>query len=189
MPFERPQQENQESQITLEILRARVKDLEEPVDYYEHEEKIKKLIHDLLQRKEDFAHIFKTEKGSMYFVLPTGESFRMKLSGGHWYPQPITKEIFFVGFEQSQNLKTKWREGNYSEPIPLVDYQVGAAPIEMNLDDGESRNILEKNADTIILKGSRVKLKNHQTGISEEHYSPVPLAPIHRGHAIVEIIK
>ena len=63
--------------------------------------KIADLIENLLSEKEKFSQIFKTEKGSIYFGLDSGETLRIKNEAASGQPanysiQPFTGNIFFV---------------------------------------------------------------------------------------------
>lgn len=57
-----------------------------------------------IQEKDRFNHIFKTEKGSVYFIFDTGESVRVKRDEGEWKIQPRCKKIVYVDEEQCVQL-------------------------------------------------------------------------------------
>jgi hypothetical protein len=102
--------ENKEAeQLDYEGFREIIKDTTEKIhncpkgiDACEFEQqKIAELIEELLSEKEKFNKIFKTKNGSIYFVLDSGESFRIKndaLPGEktNYLINPFCSKIFFV---------------------------------------------------------------------------------------------
>jgi|GEM_PF-3761575 len=94
--------------FSREELKKIIKNTENKIGDYEgagreefQQQKIAELIESLLGEKEKFSRIFKTEKGSIYFVLDSGESLRIKNEAEREKPasyaiQPFTRKIFFV---------------------------------------------------------------------------------------------
>ena len=67
------------------------------------------LLEDLLNHKEKFKNVFKTENGSTYFILNSGESIRIKKqTPSKWESeyeiQPLLKKIFFIAPEDWDKL-------------------------------------------------------------------------------------
>jgi hypothetical protein len=68
-------------------------------------------LRDLLEQKERFAHVFKTKRGSTYFVTETGQSFDIqgfkgdpKQENDVWVSYPFEK-TFYVTNDETKRLK------------------------------------------------------------------------------------
>ena len=138
-------------------------------------------LNELLRSKDRFFRVFKTEHGSYYFSIASGEVFRIKFKRfknipGFYQLHPIMKNIFFLPQAESDRIL---KEGNLAEninkPINLSDYVNGAVPFEINKYESSvlSDYILE---DNVLLVG-KPSLPKYKAPSS------------HIGHPIVEILK
>ena len=79
----------------------------------------KKIYEQFIQRLLDssarFAHIFRTERGSIYFVLETGQSLRIKEQKYGYELQPLSTSIVYT------------EDGDETRPI---DFSLAAQPFE-----------------------------------------------------------
>src|SRR3989338_5188172 len=71
---------------------------------------IKSWLDSLISQKEKFDKVFKTEKGSTYFILQTGESFRIKKQEqttwqGEYTVEPIATKTFFITLEEYELMR------------------------------------------------------------------------------------
>lgn len=92
----------------------------------------------LLGDKDRFQHIYKTMSGSLYFLLQSGESFRMKEeeTGIGFGPEPVTQAVIFVTPQQLRQIQERnddFRLALTSEPIQAQKCEVGMVPIEINM--------------------------------------------------------
>jgi hypothetical protein len=129
----------------------------------------------LLERGEDFQNIFRTERGSTYFVLPSGESLRIKQDHqGIGETLEIHEEIFFVDDETashfSKNKDTSFLNG---QPINAHGCEIGINPLEINFHDSNDPIKVNK-------QGAEVVLNNMNRDNRLE---------IHIGHRITQVIK
>lgn len=79
--------------------------IDEGKDIEKRKEIVLGLLEKLLAERERFKHVFKTDKGSTYFILETGESLRIKKQQpSKWQDeyevQPLVKHIFFISPEE-----------------------------------------------------------------------------------------
>lgn len=148
------------------------------------EEFVNDFINELIESKEKFAKIFKTENGSIYFVIKDGESLRFKKQKVvsdtfETKIQPITSKILFISEEDAEKIiKERTLESFGSgdprakeeKEIKIVKYGIGTTPLELNLsqDWPDRLEIKEKDGETVSISG---------------------FGPYHVGHAIKEIIK
>ena len=131
-----------------------------------------------LAEKDRFRHVFRTEKGSTYFVFMGGESVRMKQDRDQVKLQPPCKKIFYVDASQGASLQALERGHFFQEkilnmPIQTVPCQEGAAPIEFGLTHLPPIAFNEHDNE-IVLLGDKM-------GIFASGY--------HHGHPITEILK
>ncbi len=87
--------------LLVESLQTKLRDVEvayggQPKMFEEHKQLYEEFIEKLLAQKNGFAHIFKTEKGSIYFILPSGKSMRIKNLKYGYELQPIADKIEFA---------------------------------------------------------------------------------------------
>ncbi len=189
---------NLNSQVALfkennEIVPLRAVSAEEETDDFENEVKrrqIQEARRDLLQallvEKERFAKVFQTQKGSYYFVLPSGESFRFKSSNGHDVePLEIFDDIVFISSEGHRAaIETMTRSNGKAGderldlarlidlPIQSSEFKVGAVPVELNA-GGLNGVVLEEYKGKVV-----IRCKGN-----------ILTTLIHFGHPISEIIK
>ncbi|MEI6296887.1 MAG: hypothetical protein WCO84_04560 [bacterium] len=131
---------------------------------------------ELLKSKEKFLNVFKTENGSLYFVVKSGQSLRFKkqeTGNGDFETKinPIMDKIFFIDEgEVYEIMKEDKIELNEEKIIKIVKYGIGVRPFELNFykDRSTKMEIVEIGSDNILVKG---------------------FAPYHIGHKITEIIK
>lgn len=131
-----------------------------------------------IQEKERYAHIFKTEKGSTYFTLTTGECLRLRYDSGKGMTlEPITERVFFIDNEQSQALHNSVFE---KIDMPEMDMsfkddviRVGACPVEFGI-IGKSNSFSYKESNgEMTVSGTYDSFAND----------------VHFGDKIVELIK
>lgn len=87
---------------------------------------VKALLERLLQQRERFKNVFTTGNGSTYFILSSGESFRIKKQEpianwqGEYAIHPVTKRIFFIAPKEWERLELIIKKGRY-KPYGQVD--------------------------------------------------------------------
>lgn len=147
----------------------------------------------MLQEKGRFERVFKTGNGSYYFLLPGGESFRIKMFSGDKefrssdYPG-VMKNIFFIEKEELEKVFSKLRniDDLRGQEIRLSDFSEGTHPLEVNKWDDIFEIQIEEREDEeghriIVMTGSKdVERMEDQRGL---------LGGIHYGHAITEVLK
>jgi len=183
-------QVNKRKPLTVEELQAEVDALSKPLDelwernasFDEREEKKQYLLRDFAEKqiseKERYENIFRTEQGSIYFTLPTGESLRIKQRGDEWKLQPLCRKVFYVDSQQGEDLLLMLRSNNFQEeiigaPIKTVSCGIGAMPVEFGITHMPEIKFSEEPGE-IIIKGDSM-------GVFASGY--------HQGHPITEIIK
>ena len=150
---------------------------------------------ELLLEANRFDKVFKTEKGSIYFVLFSGETLRFKISGGKnifglnnpldpvipiFTLSPITGKVFFVDsetlheFNHMLKITDDWR----NKRIKTTDIVIGSHPIELNIleKDGNKISFVDY-GDSFELIGGTLDPED------------LPMGNIHTGHQISEIIS
>lgn len=75
----------------------------EPKMFDDHKLFQEELIARLLEERDRFRNIFKTEHGSIYFVLQDGKSFRIKRLKYGYVIEPIADRIVFVNSENEDS--------------------------------------------------------------------------------------
>jgi hypothetical protein len=178
--------------ITYEILNSRISDF---LDKYKTLEEIKggftraeadieveKFIEELLAEKDKFSKVFKTEHGSIYFVLEDGKSLRFKYSlVGRDKIRPIKEKIFFISTEVGEELRRVPMRTNINKKIPLINYEVGATPLELNRISDQDKTIYEELEGALILTGT-IDQNGNFTDMGA-------YGSWHFGHPVSEIIK
>lgn len=136
----------------------------------------------LLATKERFAHVFTTEKGSYYFMLPSGESFRIKKTYEVLSSQTIMKRLFFLetdAFEKQVQVGSTPMTALAGIPFKKSELKEGATPLEINCLNAPDEYIVEESDDTFVLRGA-----------DQERQALLPYtAGIHIGHIVATIIK
>lgn len=153
-------------------------------------------IRDLLEMKERFDHVFKTEKGSIYFTLSTGPSFRIKQRDTDEMSrlQPVLPKIVFVDASEIAILSQWCKESPnlshdiFGKQIATVPFALGTHPVELTVIGygPDTQPILEEADGTITLLGIQ---KVSPTGELSEVPLRYSLGSIHLGNKIVEVIK
>jgi len=89
------------------------------------------IIEELKKGKQGLKYIFQTEKGSIYFVLFTGESLRFRKTNGLYEDQPIGSKISFVNYQDFSKISAKPKKGL----VPLEERSISYMPQrDMNTD-------------------------------------------------------
>ena len=135
-----------------------------------------------IKSKNRFSKVFRTEHGSYYFIIDSGEGFRVKWSrlkkgeGGFFQIQPIMKTTFFLPqAEADRILKERRLEMQIGKPIQTTEYEKGAVPFELNKYGSEVHSDYTLTGNTVVIA---------------EPTSPKYAAPsCHIGNAIGEILK
>lgn len=147
----------------------------------------KVLIQELLKEKDLFKHIFKTEKGSIYFTLKTGESLRIKYNENKkcFEAQPLLNKIIFVDEKEADIISSKRKSGEemeyfFNSGINKTSYKKGAIPIEIGI-NGKKQIEFSERDDNIKILGTR-----SDDGCKLYHFFA---SGYHIGHKITEIIK
>ncbi len=166
---------------------------DDPEIFYKEQEFINKLIEDFLEEKERFNKVFKTELGSYYFILESGQSLRIKANflkekEKKLYENKIKTKFELmplshaIVFSKESPRKTKTDlHGNVLEiTIKEVPYQIGTLPIEIGFEE-------EQNHPLIIREKKMVKIISQPLFSEDPNF--IPPTPYHVGHPIVEIIK
>jgi len=163
------------------------------LDFVEENEKCPEIIKEIneqaqafldetLNSKDRFSKVFRTELGSYYFVIDSGEGFRVKWNplksgkGGFFQIQPIMKTTFFLPqAEADRILKDKRLELHIGKPIQTTEYEKGAVPLELNKHESEANSEYTLTGKTLV--------------ISEPTPSKYKAPACHIGNAVSEILK
>jgi hypothetical protein len=176
-----------------------------------HNEIVQKMVDRLLAEKERFAHIFRTERGSIYFLLNSGESLRIRDNsdvsgtsiGSVFYQgdagaktiRRMVQRTFFVDAEESEKIlfvtdDLKRPEKIIGHTIRLTDYREGAFPVEFDEINSDFETLLEEQGDTITVTGRQ------DPAITVNEYITQPeeivddrVGDMHLGNKITEVIK
>lgn len=176
--------------ITVDILQQKIKDLRTSISsLYNKElsneqmiEQKKMLTNDFVEKQiaevDGYKKIFKTERGSIYFVLNTGESMRVKKTNEGLAIQPICHKIFYVDTQQAEQLEqmmkgTFWQEDIIGVPISTVSLTEGVRPVEFGIINMPEINFSEE--ENIL------SIKGDNTGVFASGF--------HLGSVVSEIIK
>lgn len=176
----------------------------------EYEDGLEKLLAELLGEKERFDFVFRTEKGSHYFVLKDGSSFRIQRKNPAihhskrscpWKLFPIAEHIFFVDASQREKLRyiNEWPGFCFQKgpeapenKIVTIPFAEGATPFEYNfsLDRGQkprSRAIFRKEGLVMTFLGieEEGRMAEIDPNLGILNY---PTAITHFGHPVSEIL-
>lgn len=168
-------------QDVIESLRAKIEEVD-PEDSSEYYRLIREFIQSLLEQKQRFKYVFRTEKGSLYFVFHSGECLRFKKRDEeeeNYDSQPVMSYIFFIRDSNSVQKIERDKHGNtFSIAFSPVEYQQGVVPIEIGL-------LYE--ADSCPLK---VRKEGEQIIITSLPFKEIRnIIKYHIGHLISEVIK
>ncbi len=151
-------------------------ELQAEIDKYkQHPGQEATLVHSLLREKDKFKQVFQTEKGSYYFVLKTGESFRIKNNSAdpakeNFEITEVLQKIYFITPDQNEHLKAIYYNdgplGIRNKTINPSTCIVGNFPIEI-----VDQKYVEESKSLVKFKDN---LEPHS---------------IHYGHTISNIIK
>jgi hypothetical protein len=185
--------------LLLALRKEYVKELDQIADldisFEEKQQKRKNwtegYLHSLLEQKERFGHIFKTENGSVYFVLKTGECWRFKKEkkDGSYKEQPIVLNTFFLDKDFGDDFEKRLKDDRLfmdiiiGEKIKISKIELGARPLELGI-FGFDEAALEKGEDYIKILGTKTKLEDDQEEIVSQLFFG-----FHLGHRIKKIIK
>lgn len=176
--------------LTPDELQAELKTLDESLDnlvgrdasFAEREDKRQQLLKEFIDKqikgKDRYENIFRTEKGSIYFILVSGESLRVKQQEEGLKLQPLCRKVFYVDPQQDKELSEFSKKYNFQEeiigtPIKTITCDVGATPIEFGITHMPEIKFTEEPGKITILGDI---LGDFASGY-------------HRGHQITEIIK
>jgi hypothetical protein len=162
--------------------------------YHAYDAAVRGLIDLLVKEQDRFKHIFQTDQGSMYFILSTGHSQRIKAEDGKFGPgsrQFMTKEIFFISpveQERISNIVREAPERRYGallgKQIHTISLSVGSHPVELNI-NGYNPVFdvrLDRKEGAIIMNGARNEW-------DDPNREPQISNGIHIGHPVVKIYK
>lgn len=161
---------------------------EKKIDWQEYQDLVAQLHQQIIEKmiveKEKLAHIFQTGKGSYYFVLHSGYSWRIKSKEGVLASQPIMDNIFFlddkIGTKILDEVSEQGANVMVDQKIECVDYQINARPLELGLHN-YYRPALERSKGYIKILGTMPEK-------SDELEKTISFGA-HIGHEITEIIK
>ncbi|HVZ66966.1 MAG TPA: hypothetical protein VG917_01770 [Patescibacteria group bacterium] len=168
----------------LQEEKNKLEDLIDGIPYEERSIKEQQLIQGFIDKqikeKDRFQNVFKTDQGSVYFTLSTGESLRIKQREGKWEMQPICRKIFYTDNDTADEFEEDVRKGHseyepiIGKPISTTELKIGATPIEFEILGGTPPIAFEESPGKIVIKGDHM-------GFFASGY--------HRGHPITEVIK
>lgn len=157
-----------------------------------NQELIKNFIKKLIEKKDKFHYVFKTEKGSIYFVLESGQSWRFQKKINKYEVQPILNKIFFINREIAKEFENA--EDNYSDglqefilnrKISTINPRIGAVPFEFWI-TGLTEIIFKQEKNYIQIIGTKYREDNNG---EDDKVLPHFASGCHMGHSITEIIK
>jgi hypothetical protein len=175
-----------------EWIDSRERGKEDRQNYEEfYDKKYRELINRLIQEKDRFAHIFKTENGSVYFTLFSGHSQRIKAREGRFYDfskQPMVNDHFFVSQKAKVRIMkiVEKADMDFSSllecPIITTELKVGVYPVELNIYKYGTKfaTKVERTRDNVVLKYQGKQSSSIRPQISNG---------IHVGNQVVEILK
>lgn len=143
------------------------------------QELLKQFREQLLAEKDRFKNVFRTEHGSLYFTLLTGESLRIKQVGNRQELKPICGKVFYTDAATAAQLGHAVKESHsryqpiVNQPITTGECVVGAIPVEFGIIGMPPINF-EEVPGRITILGDR--MGDFASGF-------------HYGHPITEVIK
>ena len=169
-------------------------------------DRVEKLVSDLLDIKDRMKFVFSTESGSLYFVLNSGQCLRIKKEKNNkdmWSyksVQPIAEKIYFVSDESGEKAKrlnrlgSSWRrsrdgvvEDEFGGDRTIVCSQQimqGLRPLEINMIHQNVGLAIKDHGNTFEIIG---RMKG---GVKiEDSGNTLLVGAIHMGHKIDKIIK
>jgi len=184
------------------------KNLSRKEEELEEKELVISILNEMLQDPK-FDKIFKTEKGSVYFLDEDSECLRLKQEGEKLKFQPITKDLFFIDEAGLLYMKSLLNEdkfalkyteldilsGRSSERlfVPLKKYEVGAFPLELNVKEICIRDKMDRLIKFEVVDDKLVfyatPRDETKAPSSEDDFYDNFFGGIHFGHRITEIIK
>ncbi len=158
------------------------------VTWKEYQELVQKLhqntIDNLLAQEDKLARVFQSKFGSYYFVLASGQSWRIKSDQDKLISQPVMDHIFFIDRKTATEFLDKIAVAGavsiLDSEIPLVEYQKGVGLLEIG-----AHNLPRP---VIINQGGQVRISgciNKDSGELEKNLT----CGAHVGHQITKIIK
>ena len=83
-----------------------------------------------IEQSSRYKNIFRTEQGSVYFVLDTGESLRVRLGNGKWDLNPIFSKIVYVAvpLKRQDELYRLYK----NSVMAATACQIGMTPVEFS---------------------------------------------------------
>lgn len=176
--------EQNKDKFTSNYLRKLIYDYEEKLESLKMDIDFTPLVNKFIQEKSRFNTIFRTEKGSFYFVLPSGETVRFK--NENTSVTPFMKNIFFIDESTARIIVETAKEfkGNNNifkilGPIKIYPLREGLHPLEVGLVNDPREAVFELIDDNLFVKGSKFK---------DEELNPDYSGPWHLGHKITHII-
>ncbi|MFA6322529.1 MAG: hypothetical protein WCX71_03575 [Candidatus Buchananbacteria bacterium] len=167
-------------------------------EFSEEEERIvSELTQNLIREKDRLQNIFTTEKGSIYFVLSNGASFRIKKLEkpayiGHkskYSLQMLSTKVLFIRPEEADFINRSVHStmlaadmsGLIDKSVKTSKLEVGVHPLEIGkyYDNGE----VDDESATVVVDKENGQINFRQDG--EKIFQPV----MHLGHIITEIVK
>lgn len=200
MPFEELLKVEKPKFLKIKELEQLLKGLIDDVDYLydryadkkiswqEYQELVQKLhqniIDNLISQKEKLSHIFQTERGSYYFVLNSGHSWRIKSGEKGLVSQPIIDNVFFVDNKEADDIIREIEKYGTNcligRDIECASFKKGVSPLEIGIHNA-NKPVLEKVGRWLKILGSRPRDKE----VLEKNIT----CGVHIGHEINEIIK
>ncbi len=143
---------------------------------------IREFISSLIEKKEEFKHVFETETGSIYFVSENGNSWRFKKVRDEYNIQPVLRKIIFIDDKEASRIKELLENSINSEKLigaRLKKYKLkkGLIPFEFCFAD-QADIEYDESEDELVIKGQRL-----ENGKLDVHFFP----GIHMGHKVVKI--
>lgn len=197
--FDAQDLESQSSAIKLQLRNQFEEREEAEVDVSEEEirrqrnDLIKKNIERLSREPEHFKNIFQTQRGSQYFVIPSGECLRFsKSKKGDFDVEPVTKRTYFISTEEMQRIKklrdnarflTDEEKEKFTYSFKKRELGEGLFPLEFGIagmiepipgpQDGLSEDV--------VLQGTLY--------VQTDYKESILTTPIHFGNVITKILK
>jgi hypothetical protein len=153
---------------------------------------------------EKFQHVFQTDQGSWYFVLPTNEAFRFKRMNvqdqQYYEPQFFTPQIFFLSEEEVGLMKSYFEQQNYDAAQDLKGFQFAPQPLRegvLPVEFGEEK-ISKDGVDVTSFQFQESDGKRTVHGAEtlsfeyddpNEKRKPETSPKFHIGHKISKIVK